>query len=315
MVQGQQRRRRPESDNTCYMECEGITVVDIDDTSEISSRLLDSIGNKCNLVAKTRKGIHLYFSGNTPEFRCAQLVGADIRTGGGGDEKRADIIYACPSHYNIGDEVVHYDWLAMPNAASPVLMPLPKEALETLLKYRADKAHQTACQAEPTHIPKVRALALTSEPPLSFHFSIHLGMTASAITNTARSLNERLELTQLQEHEQSYQPAEWKRVMPHIDHELSAITAGSQKGVHFFSTLQPGDADMLLRLRTGGLLKTNVLPNCEHPHCDGKHIAASVAHIMTHVSPGADQSVRTVCEDLNEDPDVTKTSMCTKTPI
>ena len=154
MIGGQLRRRRPESDNTCYMECEGITVVDIDDTSEISSRLLDSIGNRCNLVAKTRKGIHLYFSGNTPEFRGAQLVGADIRTGGGGDEKRADIIYACPSHYNIGDEVVHYDWLAMPNAASPVLMPLPKEALETLLKYRADKATKLHARPNPHTCPK-----------------------------------------------------------------------------------------------------------------------------------------------------------------
>ena len=292
MTYGQRRLRNPGSDNFSYVECAEITVIDIDLDCELADHVFGVLKNNCNLVAITRKGVHLYFAGITPELRGAQLSGVDIRSGGG--KKKPDIIYTAPSTFEergYGYTPL-YKWIALPamvngDPDSAKLLPLPDELRKILVDARTRNKRQHTV-GEALDIDNI---------PETYPFSITLNGKTFAATCLSQAAKEALNTLQLSELEREKQPSVWRDAM-HIDHALSAITAGKQSGVHFFSPMEKShmEADTLIKLRLGAILKTDRLPICEFPGCRNRE--ADVQHIMGHIGQGTIDYVLDRCVSI-----------------
>ena len=110
-----------------YVKCSNITVIDIDGDTAFAREILVHAGGRCNLVAETRKGIHLYFM-HTPQLRQGYQgkdLKVDIRAWNG--KGSPDIILTPPSEY-VADTTVRYKWIVTPLEAES-LMPCPPEVI------------------------------------------------------------------------------------------------------------------------------------------------------------------------------------------
>ena len=110
-----------------YVKCSNITVIDIDGDTAFAREILAIARGRCNLVAETRKGIHLYFS-HTPQLRQGyqgKTLKVDIRSWNG--KGSPDIVLTPPSEY-VADTTVRYKWIATP-VEGESLMPCPPEVV------------------------------------------------------------------------------------------------------------------------------------------------------------------------------------------
>lgn len=126
-----------------YIQCTKLFVVDLDFDTDLCRRALEIVGDRCNCVASTRKGLHLFFEGAVPELRAKQFDGLDVRTGDGkGNELNPDILFCAPSWYEVpGEGTARYEWIALPHLDGIFLKP-PPELLE-LLRVNASVAPPT----------------------------------------------------------------------------------------------------------------------------------------------------------------------------
>ena len=132
-----------------------------------------------------------------------------------------------------------------------------------------------------THIPK------------SYPCSITLNGATFATHSAADSLKPLLVEQQIREAMGRYQLEVLLADLPDVDHGLSAATASIRSGIHYFSDLTHSESNLLLRLRSGALIKTSKLLPCTFPGCSEK---ADVRHIMSHVSRDDYQEACHQCE-------------------
>ena len=152
-----------------YVKCQNIIVIDFDQPTATTIALLHLIGNRCNCIATTRKGIHMYFRTACPSLRGAQLDGVDVRTGEGGTQTSSgpapDIIFCPPSSYDFPgtgrpnckaewNGKAEYKWLALPddddimNCPPDVLAYLMAQPRRATLLAAAAKAAKTGPPAK-----------------------------------------------------------------------------------------------------------------------------------------------------------------------
>ena len=133
----------------------------------------------------------------------------------------------------------------------------------------AIEIHTGPATTEHTHIPK------------SYPFAITLNGKSFAPHEAAEALKSLLTEQQIREAMSRNQLAELLSDLPNVDHTLSAATASVRSGIHYFSDLTHSESNLLLRLRSGALIKTEKLLRCTFPGCSEP---ADIRHIMSHVT-------------------------------
>ena len=132
----QKHASRDRTKTGVYIECslDTVAAIDIDRPSIEATRVLQLVNGRCNLVAKTRKGIHLLFKNNGLLPQGLQTAcGMDIRSQSDGN--KPDILFCAPARYVAYGELVRYEWIAIP--ATNDILPCPSEAaafIRTLTK-------------------------------------------------------------------------------------------------------------------------------------------------------------------------------------
>jgi hypothetical protein len=121
--------------NGVYVKCKpsNITVIDIDGDTDFSRKVLQKVKGRCNLIAKTRKGLHLYFRGAAPQG-CAyanQRTKVDVRSHG--KAPKGDIIFAAPCTYTDGVTTYAYEWVVIPEAGQD-LQPVQPEVIDMIVQ-------------------------------------------------------------------------------------------------------------------------------------------------------------------------------------
>ena len=162
-----------------YIKCQNIIVIDFDHPSPTTIELLRMIGNRCNCIATTRKGVHMYFRTAHPKLRGAQLDGVDVRTGEGGqkspDGPAPDIIFCPPSSYEYPgtgranckaewNGKAEYRWLALPD--DDVILPCPADVISFLLTQPRRATLTAAAAKAPTTVKKSTSPPPTRPPPV-----------------------------------------------------------------------------------------------------------------------------------------------------
>ena len=94
-----------------------VSVIDIDGTTGMSMAILHQLAGRCNLVAETRKGIHLFFRHHPklPRAYANPVTKVDVRSSGQTVKgaSATDIIFVYPSRYPVPQgEGLPYQWLA-----------------------------------------------------------------------------------------------------------------------------------------------------------------------------------------------------------
>eukprot|EP00760_Papus_ankaliazontas_P023722 PhM_4_TR2084/c3_g1_i2/m.91653 len=143
-----------------YVKCSdaGISVLDFDSDKPAALELMDKIAGRCNLVALSPKGVHVFFK-HEPRLRrgfSRPDLGFDIRTY---DSRASDIILVEPSAYTktLADgtvEQARYTWLVTPRLLQPpnACPPDVVDFIITAISLRAKPA------AKPSYIaPKEQA--------------------------------------------------------------------------------------------------------------------------------------------------------------
>jgi len=114
-----------------YVRCTDVQAIDIDGDSAESHHVLRLLAGRCNLVAVTRKGLHLIFS-TTPDTMLPpgghnEEARIDSRAPNPG--KKPDILLTQPSTYMMGTQKITYRWLTVPTRDTPLLA-CPMEVVE-----------------------------------------------------------------------------------------------------------------------------------------------------------------------------------------
>ena len=93
-----------------------VSVIDIDDATAEAATLIQVLNGRCNLVARTPKGIHFFFAhcAELPTAYADEVSKVDVRSGG------SDIIFVAPSAYKIGATTAEYKWLAIPHVGTKI---------------------------------------------------------------------------------------------------------------------------------------------------------------------------------------------------
>ena len=108
-----------------------VSVIDIDGTTGMSMAILHQLAGRCNLVAETRKGIHLFFRHHPklPRAYANPVTKVDVRSSGQTVKgaPATDIIFVYPSRYPVPQgEGPPYQWLAVPTQGT-TLSECPEE--------------------------------------------------------------------------------------------------------------------------------------------------------------------------------------------
>eukprot|EP00760_Papus_ankaliazontas_P024971 PhM_4_TR2448/c2_g4_i1/m.79202 len=143
-----------------YVRCidADVSVIDLDSDTPVVRELLRVIGGKCNLVAKSPNGLHLYFRHHKDlprAFVGGPDLGYDIRTH---DGRSSDIILLPPSAYMKYGTPQVYEWHVVPSGP---LFQIPDQLLN-LIPSLHRKVHRAPRQ-KPTK--KHRAQPQTSHRP------------------------------------------------------------------------------------------------------------------------------------------------------
>jgi len=134
--------------------------------------------------------------------------------------------------------------------------------------------------------------------PDAFPFVIRLNEGRISAGNIVYRLKDKLETQQLREAVRRRQLAELLHGAGDIMHEWSAVTAGVRTGAHYFSELTQSESNLLLRLRSGAVLKTGSTPDCSHKDCRG--FVGDLVHILGHVSKEDVEEAERECITLLE---------------
>jgi len=144
---------------------------------------------------------------------------------------------------------------------------------------RAARERVSSLHIEPDYKQKaVECVCIPETAP--FGFFLNGGRIAPE--SIVYRLRERLEEQQLMEALGRRQLADLLSEAGNIDHEMSAATAGIRTGTHYFSELTHSESNLLLRLRSGAILKTGKIPDCGHDGCKGQ--TGDLLHILSHVT-------------------------------
>jgi hypothetical protein len=119
-----------------YLRCAdgGISVVDLDSCTPQALEVLSTCAGRCNLVALTPRGVHLFFAHTQglPKGFASATAKVDVRSF---DNKSSDLILVEPSAYSKGQETLRYRWLCVP-PVSAKLLPCPDDLVSLILGFR-----------------------------------------------------------------------------------------------------------------------------------------------------------------------------------
>ena len=126
--------------NGIFIEClgSGVSVIDIDGDSPTARSLIQLVAGRCNLVARTRKGVHLFYQ-HAPELGHGWSnaeAKVDVRSSGGG---KTDIVFVAPSRYDTEEGPFRYSWLVIP-AIGTALLPCPRDVVDFVSTLRPGTA-------------------------------------------------------------------------------------------------------------------------------------------------------------------------------
>jgi hypothetical protein len=114
-----QTKKRDPGATGIYLNClrSNITVIDIDGDTPESRALLSLLRGRCNMVAITRKGVHLVFrhTDKLPGQHANPKTKIDVRSHADG---KSGIILVQPSRYTVpGEAPTKYAWLVTPDGS------------------------------------------------------------------------------------------------------------------------------------------------------------------------------------------------------
>eukprot|EP00760_Papus_ankaliazontas_P009242 PhM_4_TR13984/c2_g1_i4/m.81642 len=169
-----------------YIRCanSNISVIDIDADTPDTRQLLTVLNGRCNLVALTPKGLHLFFEHHSslPRGFTGRSLGYDVRSY---DDMASDIVLVAPSAYVANGERRDYKWCVVPAGK---LLTCPQEVINIIPTLTRKCIHRVRGTKRTNRGSAQITTQQVTEPPAGLRvvsWNLHQGARA-AITDACR---------------------------------------------------------------------------------------------------------------------------------